>query len=45
MRSVSLALGFVRLADTIRDPLRKANTRAIRHVLLGHEVSMVWRQG
>jgi hypothetical protein len=36
-------LGFVRLTDTIREPIRKAITRAIRHGLLGYEGSVIWR--
>jgi hypothetical protein len=40
----ALDLGFVRLTDTIREPIRKAITRAIRHGLLGYEGSVIWRQ-
>ncbi|WP_406699444.1 type IIL restriction-modification enzyme MmeI [Singulisphaera sp. Ch08] len=36
-------LGFVRLTDSIQDPIRKAITRAIRHGLLGYEGSLIWR--
>ena len=37
-------LGFVRLTDTIREPIRKAITRAIRHGLLGYEGRLLWRE-
>jgi hypothetical protein len=37
-------LGFVRLTDTIREPIRRAITRAIRHGLLGYEGSTIWRE-
>ncbi len=36
-------LGFVRLTDSIREPIRDAITRAIRHGLLGYEGSLIWR--
>ena len=36
-------LGFVRLTDTIRDPIRKAITRAIRQDLLQSERNLIWR--
>ena len=36
-------LGFVRLTDSIREPIRKAITRAIRQGLLGYEGSEIWR--
>ena len=36
-------LGFVRLTDSIQEPIRKAITRAIRQGILGHEGSMIWR--
>ena len=36
-------LGFVRLTDSIREPIRKAITRAIRQGLLGYEGSLIWR--
>ena len=37
-------LGFIRLTDTIREPIRKAITRAICHGLLGYEGSTIWRE-
>ena len=37
-------LGFVRLTDTIREPIRKAITRAIRQGLLGYEGNLIWRK-
>jgi hypothetical protein len=37
-------LGFVRLTDTIREPIRKAITRAIRHGLLGYDRTAIWRE-
>jgi hypothetical protein len=36
-------LGFVRLTDSIREPIRRAITRAIRHGLLGYDGSIIWR--
>jgi len=36
-------LGFVRLTDSIREPIRKAITRAIRQGMLGYEGSEIWR--
>ena len=37
-------LGFVRLTDTIREPIRKAITRAIRQGIFGYEGSMIWSE-
>ena len=37
-------LGFVRVTDSIREPIRKAITRAIRQGILGYEGSDIWRQ-
>ncbi len=37
-------LGFVRLTDSIREPIRKAITRAIRQGLLGYKANMIWRE-
>jgi len=37
-------LGFVRLTDSIREPIRKAITRAIRQGILGYEGSEIWRE-
>jgi hypothetical protein len=36
-------LGFVRLTDGIREPIRKTINRAIRQGLLGYEGSLIWR--
>ncbi len=36
-------LGFVRVTDSIQEPIRKAITRAIRQGLLGYEGSLIWR--
>ena len=36
-------LGFVRLTDSIREPIRKAITRAIRQGLIGYKASLIWR--
>jgi hypothetical protein len=37
-------LGFVRLTDSIREPIRKAITRAIRQGILGYEGNVIWRE-
>jgi len=37
-------LGFVRVTDTIRQPIRSAVNSAIRHGLLGYEGSVIWRE-
>ena len=37
-------IGFVRLTDTISEPIRKAITRAIRQGILGYEGSEIWRE-
>jgi len=37
-------LGFVRLTDTISEPIRRAITRAIRQGILGYEGSEIWRE-
>ena len=36
-------LGFVRVTDTIRQPVKSAISSAIRQGLLGYEGSFVWR--
>src|SRR5208337_3832808 len=38
-------LGFVRLTDTIRQPIKSAITSAIRQGILGYEGSVIWRDG
>jgi hypothetical protein len=37
-------LGFVRLTDSIREPIRKAISRAIRHGFLSHDGLILWRE-
>jgi hypothetical protein len=37
-------LGFVRVTDTIRQPIKSAINSAIRHGLLGYEESVIWRE-
>ena len=37
-------LGFVRVTDTIREPIKSAINSAIRRGLLGYEGSVVWRE-
>ena len=37
-------LGFVRLTDTIREPIRKAITLAIRYGVLGYDRTVIWRE-
>ena len=37
-------LGFVRVTDTIRQPIKSAINSAIRHGLLGYEGSAIWRE-
>lgn len=37
-------LGFVRLTDSIREPIRKAITRAIQQGILGYEGDVIWRE-
>jgi hypothetical protein len=36
-------LGFVRLTDSIREPIKSAITSAIRHGVLAYEKSLIWR--
>jgi hypothetical protein len=36
-------LGFVRVTDTIRQPIKSAINSAIRQGLLGYEGSVIWR--
>jgi len=37
-------LGFVRVTDTIRQPIKSAINSAIRHGLLGYNGSVIWRE-
>jgi hypothetical protein len=37
-------LGFVRVTDTIREPIKSAITSAIRRGILGYEGSVIWRE-
>ena len=37
-------LGFVRVTDTIRQPIKSAINRAKRHGLLGYKGSVLWRE-
>jgi hypothetical protein len=37
-------IGFVRLTDGIREPIRKAITRAIQQGILGYEGDVIWRE-
>ena len=37
-------LGFVRVTDTIREPIKSAITSAIRRGLLGYEGGAIWRE-
>jgi len=37
-------LGFVRVTDTIRQPIKSAINSAIRHGLLGYQGSVIWRE-
>jgi hypothetical protein len=37
-------LGFVRVTDTIREPIQSAITCAIRRGLLGYYGSVIWRE-
>jgi hypothetical protein len=37
-------LGFVRVTETIRQPIKSAINSAIRHGLLGYEGSVIWRE-
>jgi hypothetical protein len=37
-------LGFVRVTDTIRQPIKSAINSAIRQGLLGYEGSVIWRE-
>ena len=43
IQAIAHHLGFVRLTDTIREPIKSAITRAIRHGVLGYEGSVIWR--
>ena len=42
--SLARYLGFVRLTDTIRLPLKSAITGAIRHGILNYEGDLIWRE-
>ncbi len=44
IQSVARYLGFARLTDTGREPLKSAINSAIRHGVLGYEGSLVWRE-
>lgn len=37
-------LGFVRVTDTVRQPIKSAINSAIRHGTLGYEGSLIWRE-
>jgi hypothetical protein len=37
-------LGFVRVVDTIRQPIQPAINSAIRHGILGYQGGVIWRQ-
>ena len=43
--SLARFLGFVRLTDTIRQPLKSAINSAIRQGILAYEGSVLWREG
>jgi predicted small metal-binding protein len=43
IRSLAHHLGFVRVTDTIREPIKSAINSAIRQGLLGYEGSVIWR--
>jgi hypothetical protein len=37
-------LGFVRVTDTIREPIKSAINGTIRRGLLGYDGSVIWRE-
>ena len=37
-------LGFSRVTDSSRDPIKSAINSAIRHGILGYEGSVIWRE-
>lgn len=43
--SLARYLGFVRITDTIRQPIKSAINSAIRQGILRYEGSVVWREG
>ncbi len=42
--AVATYLGFVRITDGVRDPIKSAINAAIRRGVLGYEGSTVWRE-
>jgi hypothetical protein len=44
IQAMARYLGFVRVTDTIREPIKSAITSAIRRGLLGYYGSEVWRE-
>jgi hypothetical protein len=44
IQAMARYLGFVRVTDTIRDPIKSAINSAIRRGLLGYEGMMIWRE-
>ena len=44
LHALARHLGFVRVTDTIRQPIKSAINSAIRHGLLGYEGNVIWRE-
>ena len=44
IRALARYLGFVRLTETIRQPIKSAINSAIRQGILGYEGSVIWRE-
>jgi hypothetical protein len=44
IRALARYLDFVRVADTIPQPIKSAINSAIRHGLLGYEGTVIWRE-
>jgi hypothetical protein len=45
IHAVALHLGFTRLTESVRTPIKSAINSAIRQGVLGYEGSTVWREG